>query len=125
MPILQTQFFLSTLHVDVVVSTGDVFLFWFGAKPSLFISDPEMVKQVLANKFGFYPKSDVPSAILALLGKGLVLVEGSEWARHRRVVNPAFTMDKLKVSLLQPFHRIDEDDASWIRMVVLDLLGSC
>ncbi|CAL9067794.1 unnamed protein product [Musa banksii] len=76
---------------------GDVFLFWFGAKPSLFISDPEMVKQVLANKFGFYPKSDVPSAILALLGKGLVLVEGSEWARHRRVVNPAFTMDKLKL----------------------------
>ncbi|RWV90194.1 hypothetical protein BHE74_00043197 [Ensete ventricosum] len=74
-----------------------------------------MVKQVLANKFGFYPKSDVPSAIFSLLGKGLVLVEGSEWARHRRVINPAFTMDKLKVSLLQHFHRIDEDDGSWIR----------
>ncbi|URD80901.1 cytochrome P450 [Musa troglodytarum] len=76
---------------------GDVILFWFGPKPRLLISDPEMVKQVLANKFGFYHKPEVPSAIWALLGKGLVLVEGSEWARHRRVVNPAFKMDKLKL----------------------------
>ncbi|OQU92538.1 hypothetical protein SORBI_3001G359500 [Sorghum bicolor] len=27
---------------------------------------------------------------------GLVLVEGTDWVRHRRVVNPAFAMDKLK-----------------------------
>lgn len=59
-----------------------------------------MVKHVLANKFGFYPKLDAHPYILALLGKGLVLVQGSEWARHRRILNPAFTMDKLKVSLL-------------------------
>lgn len=78
-------------------STGNVFLFWFGTNPRLLINDPEMVKHVLANKFGFYPKLDADANILALLGKGLVLVQGSEWARHRRIVNPAFTMDKLKV----------------------------
>ncbi|WOK96052.1 Cytochrome P450 [Canna indica] len=76
---------------------GDVFLFWHGAQPKICISDPELVKQVLANKFGFYGKIDPPSGVTALLGKGLVLVRGSEWVRHRSAVSPAFTMDKLKI----------------------------
>jgi PHYB activation tagged suppressor 1 len=35
-----------------------------------------------------------------MIGKGLVLVEGPDWVRHRRVVNPAFAMDKLKVIMI-------------------------
>ncbi|PVH32654.1 hypothetical protein PAHAL_9G452200 [Panicum hallii] len=30
-------------------------------------------------------------------GKGLVFVEGIDWVRHRRVINPAFAMDKIKM----------------------------
>ncbi|XP_074586591.1 cytochrome P450 709B2-like [Curcuma longa] len=84
-------------YINWASQYGNVFLFWFGTNPRLLINDPEMVKHVLANKFGFYPKLDADANILALLGKGLVLVQGSEWARHRRIVNPAFTMDKLKM----------------------------
>lgn len=58
-----------------------------------------MVKQILSDKFGFFPKMEVPPSVFSLFGKGLVLVEGEEWVRHRRVVNPAFAIDKLKVSL--------------------------
>ena len=35
----------------------------------------------------------------ALLGKGLVLTNGEDWKRHRKVVHPAFNLDKLKVCL--------------------------
>jgi len=35
--------------------------------------------------------------ISRLLGKGLVLTDGDDWKRHRKVVHPAFNMDKLKV----------------------------
>ncbi|RWW37161.1 hypothetical protein BHE74_00057764 [Ensete ventricosum] len=77
---------------------GETFLFWFGPEPRLCVSHPELIKQVLANKFGFYLKIDPPPAVTSLMGKGLVLVEGTEWVRHRRVVGPAFHMDKLKVS---------------------------
>ncbi|OAY62816.1 Cytochrome P450 734A6 [Ananas comosus] len=76
---------------------GGTFLFWFGPRPTLAITNPDMVKQVLSNKFGFYAKNDPHPNIQALLGKGLVLTNGQDWARHRRVVNPAFTMDKLKM----------------------------
>nr|CAD1833784.1 unnamed protein product [Ananas comosus var. bracteatus] len=76
---------------------GGTFLFWFGPRPTLAITNPDMVKQVLSNKFGFYTKNDPHPTIQALLGKGLLLTNGQDWARHRRVVNPAFTMDKLKM----------------------------
>ncbi|KAJ4731417.1 Cytochrome P450 [Rhynchospora pubera] len=76
---------------------GRTFLFWFGSKPRICITDMELVKQVLSNKSGFYPKADAHPGMLALLGKGLVMINGPDWARHRRVVNPAFTIDKLKM----------------------------
>lgn len=75
-------------------------MYSIGRQQRLFISDPELVKQVLSNKFGYYRKMDVGSGIMSLLGKGLVLTEGEQWVRHRRVVSPAFTMDKIKVKTL-------------------------
>lgn len=64
------------------------------------ITEPEMVRQVLATKFGFYSKLPPSPEALALVGKGLVYIEGAEWVRHRRVVSPAFSIDKLKVSVI-------------------------
>lgn len=74
-------------------------MYWFGPQPRICVTDPEQTKQVLSNKFGFYIKPEPNPIIFALMGKGLVFSEGSDWARHRRVVNPAFAMDKLKVKL--------------------------
>ena len=55
-----------------------------------------MVKQVLSDRGGLYPKSIGNPHIARLLGKGLVLTDGEDWKRHRKVVHPAFNMDKLK-----------------------------
>nr|CAB3495819.1 unnamed protein product [Digitaria exilis] len=79
------------------VSSGGPFLFWFGPQPRICLLDYELVRQVLWNKSGHFVKTDAHPTILAMLGKGLVLVEGPDWVRHRRVVNPAFAMDKLKM----------------------------
>ncbi|CAL4914586.1 unnamed protein product [Urochloa decumbens] len=76
---------------------GAPFLFWFGSQPRICLFDYESVRQILWNKSGHFVKTDAHPTILAMLGKGLVLVEGTDWVRHRRVVNPAFAMDKLKL----------------------------
>jgi hypothetical protein len=34
---------------------------------------------------------------MPVIGKGLVTTDGEEWALHRRIVNPAFHHEKLKV----------------------------
>ncbi|KAJ0978747.1 hypothetical protein J5N97_014221 [Dioscorea zingiberensis] len=76
---------------------GTTFLYWMETKPRICLGDPEMVKQVLSSKFGFYAKPYPGANLMAMMGKGLVFTEGSDWARHRRVINPAFHIDKLKM----------------------------
>nr|XP_010943694.1 cytochrome P450 709B2 [Elaeis guineensis]XP_019701628.1 cytochrome P450 709B2 [Elaeis guineensis] len=76
---------------------GETFLYWLGPHPRICITDPELAKQVLSNKFGFFTIVTPIPSVLALFGKGLPFTQGSEWARHRHVISPAFTMDKLKM----------------------------
>ncbi|PAN25818.1 hypothetical protein PAHAL_4G327800 [Panicum hallii] len=76
---------------------GRVFLSWAGPTPTLCVGSYDMARRVLSDKAGLYVKPDPGPTILALLGVGLVFAEGEDWARHRRVVHPAFAMDKLKM----------------------------
>ncbi|CAN6198482.1 unnamed protein product [Urochloa humidicola] len=75
---------------------GKVFLIWGGTTPMLCVGSYDMVKRILSDRAGVYVKVDPGPAILALLGMGLVFTNGEDWARHRRVVHPAFAMDRLK-----------------------------
>ncbi|CAN7053071.1 unnamed protein product [Brassica rapa subsp. trilocularis] len=77
---------------------GATFLYWNGTEPMLCISDLELVKQILSNKSGLFVKSKIRPELFKLVGmKGLVFVEGVDWVRHRRILNPAFSIDRLKI----------------------------
>ncbi|XP_037469601.1 cytochrome P450 709B2-like [Triticum dicoccoides] len=80
-----------------VASYGKMFLSWSGYTPAICVRDLDMVKQILSNRTGLYVKTNPGPNLLALLGNGLVFSEGDDWARRRRIVHPAFTMDKLKM----------------------------
>ncbi|KAJ1254301.1 hypothetical protein BS78_K091900 [Paspalum vaginatum] len=74
---------------------GKVFLWWRGSTPVLSLGRHDMVKQVLADRAGKYVKPVLTPALMAIMGAGLIMVEGDDWARHRRVVGPAFAVDKV------------------------------
>nr|CAB3458723.1 unnamed protein product [Digitaria exilis] len=76
---------------------GRTFVYWTGARPNVCVADVNVVKQVLFDRTGLYPKNLMNPHISRLLGKGLVLTDGDDWKRHRKVVHPAFSMDKLKM----------------------------
>uniref|UniRef100_A0A0E0EAF3 Cytochrome P450 n=1 Tax=Oryza meridionalis TaxID=40149 RepID=A0A0E0EAF3_9ORYZ len=76
------------------------FLYWFGAQPNICLADVSMVRQVLSDRTGIYPKNLTNPHFMRLLGKGFVLTDGNEWKRHRKVVHPAFNMDKLKMMMM-------------------------
>ncbi|KAK7278108.1 hypothetical protein RJT34_23133 [Clitoria ternatea] len=78
---------------------GETFLYWFETRPTVCIHDVELAKEILSNKFGFYAKPKTRPSLLAMIGYGLVLVNGLEWVKRRRILNPAFSMDKLKVMI--------------------------
>ncbi|KAL1189254.1 Cytochrome [Cardamine amara subsp. amara] len=85
-------------HIQLWMSQyGETFLYWQGTEPRLCISDHELAKQILSNKFGFFVKPKIRPDIIKLTGTGLVLVDGLNWVRHRRILNPAFSIDKIKI----------------------------
>ncbi|XP_019082434.1 PREDICTED: cytochrome P450 709B2-like isoform X1 [Camelina sativa] len=85
-------------HLDQWISQyGETVLYWQGTAPRLCISDHELAKQILSNKFGFFAKSKTKPEILKLAGNGLIFVNDLVWVRHRRILNPAFSMDKIKI----------------------------
>ncbi|KAI5015275.1 hypothetical protein ZWY2020_056665 [Hordeum vulgare] len=71
-------------------AAGRTFPYWFGARPSLCVADVNVVKQVLPNRSGMYPKNIWNPHIARLLSKGLVLADGDDSKRHHKVVHPAF-----------------------------------
>ncbi|KAI9079820.1 hypothetical protein K1719_038230 [Acacia pycnantha] len=75
---------------------GKTFLYWFGSKPRLAISDPDMVKEVLINKGGGIGKVPYNPQSKLLFGQGLVGLEGDQWALHRRIINQAFNLELIK-----------------------------
>ncbi|XP_034593645.1 cytochrome P450 CYP72A616 isoform X1 [Setaria viridis] len=74
---------------------GKTSITWFGPVPRVTIADPALVRQVLSNKFGHFEKVGF-GQLQRLLHYGLSSHEGDKWARHRRIINPAFHLDKLK-----------------------------
>ena len=84
------------LHYDIVQEHGKTCLSWVGPFPKVTISDPALTKEVLSNKFGHFEKPNSP-ALSRLLAGGLASYKGEKWVKHRRILNPAFHLEKLKV----------------------------
>ena len=75
---------------------GKTSMSWFGPIPKVTIVDPDLAKDVLSNKFGHFEKLNF-SALFKLMSDGLANQDGEKWAKHRRILNPGFHLEKLKV----------------------------
>ncbi|CAN4103189.1 unnamed protein product [Withania somnifera] len=68
---------------------------WLGPYPVVLITDPEHVKEIFKKNY-VYVKQTHPNPLTKLLAQGLVSIEGDKWAKHRKIINPAFHVEKLK-----------------------------
>ncbi|KAJ6324632.1 hypothetical protein OIU76_011845 [Salix suchowensis] len=75
---------------------GMNFLSWYGPQAQLVITEPELIKEVLSNKDGAYPKSVIQNYAEKLLGDGLVLSQGKKWLKMRKLANHAFHAESLR-----------------------------
>lgn len=83
---------LTELHLHPV---GEVCITWDAPEPRVVIAKPELVTQILSSNSGHFEK--LRTNLGDLVCRGVGTYDGEKWARHRRILNPAFHLEKLKV----------------------------
>ena len=64
---------------------------------AIFTSRPEIIQHVLQKNHRGYEKSDIQTKQVAdFLGRGLLTLEGKEWLRQRRLIQPGFHKEKIE-----------------------------
>ncbi|XP_058183193.1 cytochrome P450 CYP72A219-like isoform X1 [Rhododendron vialii] len=100
---------------DSVATYGKNSFTWIGPKPRVTITDPELLKEILSKNFNFKKVKFNPLA--RLLVPGLVTYEDEQWVKHRKIINPAFHMEKLKHMLPAFDTSCSEMISKWENMV--------
>ncbi|KAJ4976698.1 hypothetical protein NE237_001804 [Protea cynaroides] len=113
---------VSPFDLQTIQKYGKKSAFWFGTTPRLYIMDPDLIRDILSRKFDHFALVKGNPLLRFFLG-GLVTYEGEKWAKHRRIINPAFHMEKLK-HMLSAFYTSSNDMVSkWEKLITLE--GSC
>ncbi|KAI7741756.1 hypothetical protein M8C21_000600 [Ambrosia artemisiifolia] len=112
---------LSFAH-SVVTTYGKNCFTWMGPRPILHISDPTLIKEIFGN-YEDFQKQRGGNPLTSLLAKGLVDVEGDQWVKHRKIINPAFHIEKLKLMVPAFYVSCEEMINKWEE--ALNENGSC
>ncbi|XP_054816296.1 11-oxo-beta-amyrin 30-oxidase-like [Prosopis cineraria] len=78
----------------IVNQHGKNSFMWLGPTPRLILMDPEQIKDVFNRNYDFIKPHTIP--IIKYLSTGLASYDADKWTRHRKIINPAFNLEKLK-----------------------------
>uniref|UniRef100_A0A3Q7HDS4 Uncharacterized protein n=1 Tax=Solanum lycopersicum TaxID=4081 RepID=A0A3Q7HDS4_SOLLC len=87
--------------VQTIKKYGKNYFIWIGPKPLVIVGEPKVIKDVF-NKHALYQKPKYPPQT-KLLANGILSYEEDKWAKHRKILNPAFHMEKIK-DMLHAIH---------------------
>lgn len=81
---------------EAVQIHGKICVTWIGTAPRVIIMDPELMKIVLTNKFSHIQQIPISNPFIKILAMGVSTMDGEKWSKHRKIINPAFHLEKLK-----------------------------
>ncbi|KAJ0545453.1 putative secologanin synthase [Helianthus annuus] len=86
-----------TLPFDhrIISKYGEKSFIWFGPTPRMYIRDPELIKEILLRPDEF--QKPHPEPFRDSIVRGLLVTEGDKWIKHRKIINPAFNFQNLKI----------------------------
>lgn len=73
---------------------------WIGPRPRVYITDGTLMREVLTKHQNFQKNFRTTNKVYKLLVGGIVEFEEEKWSRHRGKLNPAFHLDRLKVTII-------------------------
>ncbi|XP_049386885.1 cytochrome P450 CYP72A219-like [Solanum stenotomum] len=104
-------FFLNSINKN-----GKSSFIWLGPYPIVLITNPEHVKEIFTKNY-VYLKQTHPNPFTKLLAEGLVSLEEDKWAKHRKIINPTFHVEKLKHMLPAFYVCCSEMISKWEEIV--------
>ncbi len=71
----------------------------FSRRSIKLFNEPDLVKQILQDSEGIYPKSDLMvGALEKLIGDSIFVSDGPKWRRQRAMIDPAFSKMRLNLA---------------------------
>ncbi|XP_049386895.1 cytochrome P450 CYP72A219-like [Solanum stenotomum] len=101
---------------DSINKNGKSSFVWLGPHPVLLITDPEHIKEIFTKNY-VYQKETHPNPFSKLLAIGLAKLEEDKWAKHRKIINPAFQVEKLKHMLPAVYQSYSEMISKWEEII--------
>ncbi|CAI9786984.1 unnamed protein product [Fraxinus pennsylvanica] len=92
---------------------GATFLVWFGPTPRLTVSDPAVVREIFILKSDYFEKNESPLLVRKLEGDGLLSLKGEKWAHHRKIIQPTFYTENLKLMMPMMAKSVEEAVERW------------
>ncbi|XP_060188678.1 cytochrome P450 CYP72A219-like [Lycium barbarum] len=84
--------------IQTISKYGKNCFVWFGPKPMIFIMESELIREIFAKNY-VYQKPHHSNPVANFLVRGIANYEEDKWAKHRKILKPAFHMEKLKLML--------------------------
>ncbi|XP_009339365.2 cytochrome P450 CYP72A219 [Pyrus x bretschneideri] len=105
---------LPFLHQTVITYGKNSFI-WMGPTLRVNILNPEDLRDVL-NRYDDFRKP-LSNPITRVLPQGLVNIDGEKWTKHKKIINPAFHLEKLKVMVPTFYQCCSEMIDTWENLV--------
>ena len=81
----------------------------YSRRSTVLFNDPALVRQILRDADGVFPKSDLMvNALEPLIGESIFVTDGEKWRRQRAMIDPAFS--HMRISLAFDAMRAAVDD---------------
>ncbi|XP_044473135.1 cytochrome P450 CYP72A219-like [Mangifera indica] len=98
-------------HHLIIKNYGKKSIIWDGTKPTINITDPKLIRDIMSKPEIFRkPKSN---PLTKLIVHGMFRYEGAQWFRVRKIANPAFHLEKLKDMLPKFYLSCNEMIEKW------------
>ncbi|XP_028796120.1 cytochrome P450 CYP72A219-like isoform X4 [Neltuma alba] len=110
-------------HHQMIQNYGMNSFMWFGPYPAVTVANPEDIKEVLSNISVFEKLPHNP--LVKLIITGILDYNGDKWVKHRRIINPAFHLEKLKLMLPAFRESCNDMVKKWVRLANENEKGCC
>ncbi|KAK4484639.1 hypothetical protein RD792_007228 [Penstemon davidsonii] len=80
-------------YQQIIHKYGQNPFIWFGPSPRLCVTDSHIIKEILTKPELFH--KTLPDAIGETVAGGLMYHEDEKWTKHRKLINPAFHLQKI------------------------------